>query len=569
MLWSDWADKDGSRGFATGEKPGNLEKIMRSVNVGSLIAAAAFVAASGVALGQSFQLATETVVTGLSRPLFVTAPPGDTSRLFIAEQRSGSIGRVRLVALPTNALNPTPYLSITPVSTGSEQGLLGMTFHPNFAQNGLFYVKYTEPPVSGVSAGSTVVAEYRANVPYATSTTADATSARVLLRLLQPDANHNGGWIDFGPDGMLYIMTGDGGCANDQNCTAPNPPSVNPPGHTAVTGNAQDITDNLLGKLLRIDVDGPDNIARNADDDAFPADANKNYSIPVGNPFIGVTGDDEIWLYGLRNAWRNSFDRQTGELWIADVGQAVREEVNVVPAGASGLNYGWRCMEGTRCTGLTGCVCNAASLVPPIFEYGHTSAVGPTPVLGCSITGGYVYRGSAIPCFRGHYIFADYCSGDIYTFTYSVGGGVANAVSRRAELEPPGSPVITAVMSFGEDANGEIYICDQSGGEVFKIVPSAGSDCNSNSVPDNCDIAAGTSVDTNGNGIPDECECTVTCDFNQDGGGDTTDVIEMADAVAAGTDPYPLSCKDFNQDGGADTSDVIDIADAIASGTCP
>ncbi len=522
--------------------------------------------------GAQQNLATVQVVSGLTRPVFVTAPPGDTSRIFVIEQRAGTpqTGRIRIINLPSNTLNTTPYLTTPAVATGNEQGLLGLAFHPNFAQNGYFYVDYDEPAVSGVSAGSTVIVEYRATGGNPGAATADPASARVLLRIPQPDANHNGGWIAFGPDGYLYIAMGDGGCGNDTNCTT-NPVTVDPPGHTAGTGNAQDITDNLLGKILRIDVDGADNIPNSGDEDGFPADPNKNYQIPPGNPFIGVTGDDEIWLYGLRNPWRDSFDPATGELWIADVGQNAREEIDVIPAGAAGYNMGWRCTEGTRCTGLSGCTCNGAGLVPPILEYGHTAAtaIGPTTILGCAITGGYVYRGAAIPCFRGHYIFADYCSGDIWSFRYS-GGQVVDLVNRTAEMHPSGT-TIDNITSFGTDAAGELYICDQTGGQVFKIVPGGftGPDCNANGLPDSCDIAMGTSTDANGNGIPDECEQACNMDYNSDGGADVSDIFDLANDVAAGTSSFPPNSPDFNNDGAADIGDVLDLANAIASGQCP
>ncbi|MDX2131871.1 MAG: PQQ-dependent sugar dehydrogenase [Planctomycetota bacterium] len=491
--------------------------------------------AAGSALAQPL-LNGQLVASGLATPIYVTAPAGDTSRIFVIEQRSGSTGRIRIINIPANTLNGTPYLSISPVSTGSEQGLLGLAFHPNFMQNGYFYVNYTEPPVSGVSAGSTVIARYRATGGNPMSATADAASASLVLRIPQPDANHNGGWIGFGPDGYLYIATGDGGCFNDVTCTAPNPPSAFP--HSA-GGNAQDITDNLLGKMLRIDVDGADNIPGNADDDGFPADTARNYAVPSDNPFVGVTGDDEIFAFGLRNPWRNAFDRGTGDFWIADVGQDQREEINAVPAGTlAGRNFGWRCMEGTRCTGLSGCTCNAPALTLPVAEYRHSGSAGPITMTGCSITGGYVYRGSAIPCFRGHYIFADFCTPQIWSFRLGAGNVLENVVNRTVELEPAGTPSIANISSFGEDASGELYICDRAG-EVFKIV-SAG----------NCP----------------SCEP----DINNDGNVDQDDVACLTQAVAgdsgclgAGIDP------DFNQDGNVDQDDIAALEQVVAGAPCP
>jgi glucose/arabinose dehydrogenase len=523
--------------------------------------------ASGLARAQQ-TLATVPVVSGLSLPLYVTAPPGDFNRIFVLEQRSGSLGRVRIVNLPSFTLNATPYLTVT-VSTGSEQGLLGLAFHPDFLNNGYFFVNYTRPAESGISAGSTIVARYRANPPYATSTTADPLSATILLTIPQPDANHNGGWIDFGPDGYLYIATGDGGCGNDSNCT--NPPTINPPGHVA-GGNAQSITANLLGKILRIDVDGADNIPGNDDDDGVMGSSSApQYTIPPTNPYAGpTTGLDEIIAHGLRNPWRNAFDRLTGDLWIADVGQGQREEINFVPAGTlAGRNFGWRCMEGTRCTGLSGCTCNASNLTLPILEYPHSGTIPPTTLAGCSITGGYVYRGSAIPCFRGHYIFADYCTPQIWSFRRTATGELVDVTNRTAELDPPGTQAISNVTSFGEDARGELYIVDQAGGEVFKIVlgSSSGPDCNANGTPDSCDIAQGTSQDTNGNGVPDECECNP--DVNCDGSADGFDVEVMEQAVGGDLQNFCLADPDFNGDGSVDGFDVEVVEQVVGGSPCP
>ncbi|CAG0952557.1 Quinoprotein glucose dehydrogenase B [Phycisphaerales bacterium] len=501
-------------------------------------------------------LASELIASGLTRPLFVTAPSGDNSRIFVVEQRSGSLGRVRIVNIPANTLNATPYLQIT-VSTGSEQGLLGLAFHPNFLQNGYFFVNYTRTAEAGVSAGSTIVARYRANLPYATSGTADAASAVTLLTIPQPDANHNGGWIAFGPDGYLYIATGDGGCGNDTNCAAPNPPSIVPPGHVA-GGNAQSITANLLGKMLRIDVDGADNVPGNDDDDGQVGGAGPQYTNPSTNPYFGATaGLDEIFAHGLRNPWRPSIDRQTGDFWIADVGQSAREEVNFVPAGSlAGRNFGWRCMEGLNCTGLSGCTCNAANLTLPVLTYPHSGTIPPTTINGCSITGGYVYRGNAIPCFKGNYLFADYCTPQIWSFRRTSAGALTDVTNRTAQLEPPGAPTINNIMSFGEDAAGEVYWTDQTGGEVFKIVlgTSTGPDCNQNGAPDSCDIANGVSQDGNGNGIPDECECDP--DVNCDGAVNGFDIQATEEAVNGDFSNFCQASADLNGDGAENGFDV-------------
>ncbi|MEE2703394.1 MAG: PQQ-dependent sugar dehydrogenase [Myxococcota bacterium] len=377
-------------------------------------------------------LTTERVASGLSQPLFVTAPAGDVARLFVVEQA----GRIQILDLTVDPpqLEPTPFLDITGRvnSLGNERGLLGLAFHPNFAQNRFFYVNYTG------SGGTTHVSRFE--VPVGTPQLADATSEVVLLQVSQPQSNHNGGWIGFGPtDGLLYIATGDGGGANDTGS-----------GHTSGTGNSQDITGNLLGKMLRIDVDGNDG-------------PGGNYGIPPGNPFVGVTGDDEIWSFGLRNPWRNAFDALTGDLYIADVGQNTWEEVDFQAVSSSGgENWGWRCREGAHDFN-TGGNCSSATLLDPVHEYSHF-----TPPFGCSITGGEVYRGCAIPDLAGSYFFSDFCSAQIWTIRVS--GGVATALTERtAELAPPGLS-IDSVSSFGTDALGEVYIVDR-GGEVFKIIP--------------------------------------------------------------------------------------------------
>jgi glucose/arabinose dehydrogenase len=448
-----------------------------------LLIAALFGAVLGTAATADAQYRATRIAVGLSNPLFVTAPEGDFNRAFIVEQRSGSIGRIRLFNLTTNTLQPTPYLSISPVSTGSEQGLLGLAFHPDFLNNGYFWVNYTN------SSGTTVIARYQAAAPYDTSTSAVAAGTTVLT-VPQPFSNHNGGWIGFGPDGYLYIGMGDGGSGNDPN------------------GNGQNIN-SLLGKMLRIDVDGADNIPGNADDDGFPADANRLYSNPADNPFAGagVAGADEIYFTGLRNPWRNSFDRLTGDFYIGDVGQNAWEEIDFVHADAPPTpvkNFGWRCMEGNACTGLSGCTCNAATLTRPIWVYSHASG-------GCSITGGVVYRGCAIPSLQGTYFFADYCTSQIWSFNYDRSGNpVGSVTNRTAQLAPGGGVSVNSITSFGQDARGEVYICDQ-GGEVFKIVPTPMVDCNNNMQPDGCDIAIDPGLDTDNDGVIDACETSACC----------------------------------------------------------
>lgn len=372
--------------------------------------------------------------SGFDNPLYVTHAPGDRDRIFVVEQP----GLIRIVDIsqdpPVIQATAEAFLDIRArVIDGGELGLLGLAFDPDFDTNGWFYINYTALD----SGGGTVVSRF--TVPAETPNAADETSEAILLTFDQPDVNHNGGWIAFGPDGMLYIATGDGGGADDSG-----------EGHTPDTGNAQDITDNLLGKILRIDVDGS-----NA--------PSGTYGIPVDNPFVGVTGDDEIWSYGLRNPWRNAFDPVTGELYIADVGQLLWEEINVQPADSpGGENWGWRCREGANDFDLSDPACATADLREPIHEYRHKQFPFP-----CSITGGEVYRGCAMPQLRGAYFFADFCSRQIWTLRHD--GAVATVQERTQEFLDAGLS-IPLISSFGRDADGEIYIC-ALGGDLYKIVP--------------------------------------------------------------------------------------------------
>ena len=341
----------------------------------------------------------ETVVTGLSNPLFLTAPPGD-DRLFIVEQP----GRIRIVR--DGELLATPFLDLTArVRSGGERGLLGLAFHPEYASNGAFYVNYTD------SDGDTRIERFTVS---SQPDVADAGSASPVLAVGQPFSNHNGGMLAFGPDGMLYVGLGDGGSGGDPQ------------------GNGQD-RGRLLGSLLRIDVDG-----------------GSPYTIPGDNPFVGTAGARaEIWAYGLRNPWRFSFDRTAGTIYIADVGQNRYEEVNVAAAAAAGLNYGWNLMEGAHCF-TSGC--DPSGLVLPALEYTHGE--------GCSVTGGYVYRGATIPEIVGHYLYGDYCGGWVRSFRWS-GGDVTD--ERAWDL-----PSIGNILSFGEDAAGELYVLS-SNGTVYRL----------------------------------------------------------------------------------------------------
>ncbi len=371
-------------------------------------------------------LTTVRVASGLSSPLLVSHAPGDFDRVFIVEQG----GRIKILK-NGQVLSPV-FLNVSTLTNPvGERGLLGLAFHPNFAVNKRFYINYTN------NVDDTVVAMYTVS---SNPDIADANGDMVLT-FDQPHSNHNGGWLGFGPDGYLYVATGDGG------------------GQADPDDRGQSITGDLLGNILRIDVNGDD----------FPNDPNRDYAIPPGNPFVGRAGEDEIWAYGLRNPWRCAFDSETGDLWIADVGEDDWEEIDFQPAAsAGGENYGWSCFEGMHCTSFGGCDCNAPATAPPIHEYPH----GGSPP-GCSITGGEVYRGCAIPGLAGAYFFADYCSNQIWSLRYD--GVTARVVDRTAELAPAAPFSIASISSFGRDAFGEIYICDRSGGEVFKIVPAGGT----------------------------------------------------------------------------------------------
>lgn len=388
------------------------------------------------------------VATTLARPVFLTAPPGDSARVFVVEQHTGQI---RILRRNTWSLDATPFLTISGLSTGSEQGLLGLAFHPDYATNGFFYVNYTDP--------NTKVVRYRVS---ANPDVANPASATPILSFSQPQANHNGGWMGFGLDRYLYIASGDGGGSDDVEA-----------GHTAGTGNAQDITNNRLGKILRIDVDR----------DAFPNDAAENWAAPPDNPFVGVTGDDEIWVYGLRNPWRAGFDRQTGDLYIGDVGQGACEEIDIQPASsAGGENYGWRLREGVVPTPSGGVGGQPpAGAINPFLDYPHSGAGvcsgPPAAFTGIAVTGGYVYRGP-VTSLRGRYFFADYGRGRLWsaiwngsspsTFNGRNYTGLADHADDPAYR--PDAGTIGTIASFGEDSDGNLYVLDLSGGEIFSLV---------------------------------------------------------------------------------------------------
>ncbi|GAB4573273.1 MAG: PQQ-dependent sugar dehydrogenase [Anaerolineae bacterium] len=353
----------------------------------------------------------ELVMDGFERALFVTHAGDGSGRLFVVEQT----GRIWIIT-PEGERLPEPFLdlsaSVTPINGYSEQGLLGLAFHPDFAENGRFFVNYTD------RQGASVVAEYA--VATNDPDRANPVSGRELLRVAQPFPNHNGGMLAFGPDGYLYISLGDGGSAGDPQANGQNPWT-------------------LLGSILRIDVDGED----------------RPYSVPEDNPFVAEgRGAPEIWAWGLRNVWRFSFDRATGDLYLADVGQNQWEEVNFQPADSpGGENYGWNRYEGTH--PYSGGPA-PEDMVLPVAEYAHNEG-------GCSVTGGYVYRGAAIPDMQGVYFYGDWCTGNVFTLYRDE----AETWQYGLFTQLPGR----LISSFGEDEAGELYLVDYNAGGIWRMVP--------------------------------------------------------------------------------------------------
>jgi glucose/arabinose dehydrogenase len=369
-----------------------------------LLATMAAWQATGAAAAASVELVQ--VATGLDAPVYVTSARDGTRRLFVVEQT----GRIRIVQ--DGSVMSTPFLDVSSkISHGSEQGLLGLAFHPNFKNNGLFFVNFTR------SNGDTVVNRYR--VSGANPNVAVPSSAYRIITIGQPYDNHNGGTLQFGPDGYLYIGMGDGGSGGDP-------------------GNRAQNLSTLLGKMLRIDING--------------STAKHHYRIPSSNPYVGRAGRNEIWSRGLRNPWKYSFDRVTGTLWIGDVGQGRYEEIDRSggTSAGRGLNYGWRVTEGRHCFNPSS-GCNQSGKVLPVVEYGHGE--------GCSVTGGYAYRGSAVPALYGKYVFADYCSGRIWTIPRNPGATATKSVLVDTSL---------SISSFGEGSTNELYVVDR-GGTIYLI----------------------------------------------------------------------------------------------------
>ena len=372
-------------------------------------------AAAGAQGGAAGSIVAKRFASGLDQPLFLTSAPGKPDAVYLVEKT----GAIKVLNASDGMVTHTLF-QVDDLSVDGERGLLGLAFHPKFQENGHFYVNCTD------HAGRTTVRRYTA-----TANGVDPASRHNVMVVDQPFANHNGGWIGFGPnDGFLYIALGDGGSAND-----PTPP----------IGNAQN-KNSLLGKMLRVDVDKDD----------LPAAADMNYGIPSSNPFAsGAAARGEIWATGLRNPWRCSFDQMTGDLWIADVGQFAVEEINFQNTNSrGGENYGWRIREGTVLTGLDS---DQPNLVDPIFQYGRSD--------GGTIIGGHVYRGEALAGLQGTYFYADFLSSRIWSFRFD-GTSISNHMERTAEINVGGP--ISSIVSFGQDSQGEIYIVSILG-DIFRI----------------------------------------------------------------------------------------------------
>lgn len=485
----------------------------------SLVVGAVACAASGWAVAGGLQegtpLAARLVIPDvlLNRPSFLVAPKGDASRIYVGEQTGPDsnvyAAPVRVYSLPCYQ-DLGVFVTVPDLIAGGEAGLIGMAFHPQYAANGKAYVFCTATSDAGVTIELRLI-EYQRDPANPDRLLTPGTT---ILSIPDPDSGHNGGWMDFGPDGYLYIGIGDGGNANDQGT-----------GHIEPTGNAQNLT-TLHGKMLRIDVDGI-----NGDGGL--------YGIPPTNPYANAASPSirkEIWAYGLRNPWRNDIDPATGDLYIADVGQEIWEEINVQPADINGemggRNYGWRCYEGNEVVNTNGGTCPPYGVgnVRDLLKIGHFWLDPEPPVnrFSCAVMGGVVYRGSAIPDLQGTYFFADWCFNWVYSVrAYPAFNTYADPTDRTAELVTPTR--MKKIVSFGRDGLGEVYILAGSGVSgpgVWKIVPA--------------------------DAPPDPCRCIG--DFNNDRQRDIADLIHLLGSI--GTQVTVGTNGDCNADGVVSTPDL-------------
>ncbi|MCA9310247.1 MAG: PQQ-dependent sugar dehydrogenase [Phycisphaerales bacterium] len=382
--------------------------------------------------------------TGVARCSDIYPVPGSPGHYFIAEQRVGSSSTARVRLWDRTNDTSTIFAELPTISTQGPQGLLAMTVDPDYVSNGMIYVNYTD------FAGSSRIARYQRSA--ADPTVADPSSFEIMLTIPQLGPTHNAAWLDFGPDGYLYIGTGDGGNGGD------------------VNNNAQNLSNGrLLGKLLRIDPHG-----------GVPGVT--FYGIPADNPFAGTANDEEIWAYGFRHPWRCAFDSLTNDLYIADVGDATWEEINFQPASSTGgENYGWHCREGEFPSHPDDCVPGTA-FVEPIYTYPHVATGEP---FRCSVIGGEVYRGSAIPELQGYFFFADYCSNEVKAIRHH--DGVTDLMDLTAQLA--GCDIdLTTITGFGLDEDGEMLILARGSGNIYKVVPVCGPDLNHDGVVDFKDL---------------------------------------------------------------------------------
>ncbi len=477
----------------------------------------AFLVTAAVAPGDSRaqQVRAGLVATGLTRPVAVVAAPGRPDRIYVAEQHTG---RVRSVDIATGALLPTILLELDDLALGGEQGLLGLAFDPDFADNGLLYVNFTR------ADGDTVLRRYQ--ISQEDPDTVDAAFLDLLV-IGQPSVVHNAGWIDFGPEGYLYVATGDGGSFD----------------------TAQDLN-SLLGKILRLDV------SEGADD--FPADPQRNYAIPPDNPLVSQAGAPELWAWGLRNPFRCGFDRATGALYCGDVGAGAIEEIDYQPPGLGGVNYGWPLREGTsQAAGAAGGAPPPGAF-NPIFEYPHS---GPGPITGNVVTGGIVYRGPAAQL-DGLYFFADFATARIWSFSFDGSAPAAfdgaNVLEFTDWEDEPGFPPPPRqgrrISTFGADAAGNVYFASYNRGEIFAI----GLDSDGDGPIDLNDTCPSYSdpaqLDSDGNGIGDLCECG---DQTGDGSVNVADSLAI-NAVIFGHQAASPLC-DTNDDGLCNVIDILGV----------
>ena len=376
------------------------------------------------------KLSSVLIADGYKKPVFVTSYPNNEKLLYVVEQA----GLIKIIQNGEKVSRPFFDINkkvVNPSRPGDERGLLGFAFHPDHINNGKFYINYMD------NDGFTIVSEFSVN----SELRANHESERIILKLEQPYRNHNGGDIQFGPDGYLYISIGDGGKAGDPL-------------------NAGQDLNTIFGKIIRVDIE------------------QEPYGIPKSNPFYGQKDKrGEIWAWGLRNVWRFSFDKQNGDIYYGDVGQNKWEEVNFEPATSKGgINYGWRIMEANHCYDPTE-NCPTEGLTKPIIEYPNDANYmvilgggSQADAEGCSVTGGYVYRGKNIKSMQGQYIFGDYCSGNIWTFKV-VNGKATNFINRTEEINIGNGEFTTYISSFGQDSDGELYIVDYNGG-IYKLIES-------------------------------------------------------------------------------------------------